>query len=174
MAIDALRSYLQLASGFTDLTKERAKAAAQALVAANPLEGGTSAVTAFGTTVTTSASSLADELLAASKANRQLLIGLIRSEVDRTVRRLGLASSDELDALAARVARIERAGRDVPAATKTSAPKKTAAKKTPAKQTPAKQTAAEMTPVAAPSTAAAPATSTSSTEAAAPTTEGGQ
>ena len=139
MAIDALRSYLQLASGLTDVTKERAKAAAQALISSNPLEGGTSAVTALGSTVTANAGALADDLVAASKANRKLLVGLIRSEVDRAVHRLGLATGDELDALAERVARIEGDAGIASSATRSAATPSVAAK-TPAKKTPAKKT----------------------------------
>jgi hypothetical protein len=144
MAIDALRSYLQLASGLTDVTRERAKAAAQALVSGNPLEGGTSAVTAFGTSVTANAGALADDLVAASKANRKLLIGLIRSEVDRAVHRLGLATGDEVDALSERVARLEGTPSAGSASTAKKAPaaRKSAAKKTPAKKSVAKKSAA--------------------------------
>ena len=144
MAIDALRSYLQLASGLTDVTKERAKAAAQALISSNPLEGGTSAVTALGSTVTANAGALADDLVAASKANRKLLVGLIRSEVDRAVHRLGLATGDELDALAERVARIEGDAGIASSATRSAATPSVAAK-TPAKKTPAKKTAVKKT-----------------------------
>lgn len=186
MAIDALRSYLQLASGLTDVTKERAKAAAQALVSGNPLESGTSAVTALGTTVTANAGALADDLVAASKANRKLLVGLIRSEIDRAVHRLGLATGDEVTALSERVARMEgaasgvnassatkspaseSAARRTPAkktATKTSARKKTAVKKTAVKQT------SEAQPSPAPSTAAIPSSAAPSAEAPPATTE---
>jgi hypothetical protein len=142
MAIDALRSYLQLASGLTEVTKERAKAAAQALISSNPVEGGTSAVTALGSTVTANAGALADDLVAASKANRKLLVGLIRSEVDRAVHRLGLATGDELDALAERVARIEGRPGIGSSATRASATPTVAAKK-PAKKTAAKKAAVQ-------------------------------
>ena len=168
MAIDALRSYLQLASGLTDVTKERAKAAAQALISSNPLEGGTSAVTALGSTVTANAGALADDLVAASKANRKLLVGLIRSEVDRAVHRLGLATGDELDALAERVARIEGDAGIASSATRSAATPsvaaKSPAKKTPAKKTAVKKTAAKKAPAkkAEQKSAAAPSASAAS------------
>ena len=49
----------------------------------------------------------ADELMAQSKTNRDLLIGLIRTEVDKAIGRVGFVREDELAALRARVQKLE-------------------------------------------------------------------
>lgn len=50
---------------------------------------------------------LADELVATSKENRDLLTGMIRSEVDKAVGRMGFVREDELAALRRHVQRLE-------------------------------------------------------------------
>jgi polyhydroxyalkanoate synthesis regulator phasin len=152
MVLDGLRSYVQLASGLTDVTRERARAAARALVAQG--EVGVGAV--LPDTVRVQVSSLTDDLIAASRANRTLLINLLRVEIDRSVGRLGLVSSAELDSATRRAARLEarvadlelqlrqaRSGTAKKASRKTAAAKTAAAKKSTAKQAAAKQAAAK-------------------------------
>ena len=96
------RGYLQLATGLTEVTARRARDIAGSLLSRGPdldtliPEGATSRV-----------QDLADELVATSKANRELLIGLIRTEVDRAVGRLGFVREEELAAVRAHVARLE-------------------------------------------------------------------
>ena len=53
-------------------------------------------------------STLTEDLLAASKANRALLLHLIQAEIERSVARLGLVSAHELDAAARRAKGLER------------------------------------------------------------------
>ncbi len=184
MVLDGLRGYLQLASGLTDVTRERALAAAKAV--ATQGEAGVDAV--VPAPVTTQVSTLTDDLLAASKANRDLLLHLVRAEVERSVARLGLVSAHELEpppggprawrsgspsssrscgkSATARKAANTRAKK---ATTKKSA-KKTTAKKSAAK----KSTAKSPTPArrAAASSADPATTSTSDTSASTTTTEG--
>jgi hypothetical protein len=50
---------------------------------------------------------LAEDLFATARTNRDLLIGLIRTEVERTVNRLGLVGADELNAMARVVERLQ-------------------------------------------------------------------
>jgi hypothetical protein len=50
---------------------------------------------------------LADELVATSKGNRDLLSGMIRTEVDKAVGRMGFVREDELAALRRHVQRLE-------------------------------------------------------------------
>lgn len=159
MLIDALRGYLQLANGLTDVTRQRALAAAKALLdQSGDVVGG-----AVGSPVAKQAQSLAEDLMATSRNNRDLLLGLIHTEVDRAVARVGLVSADELAAMARKVERLERqldaaiafagtaedveraAGAPVAAATKAPA-KKAPAKKAPAKKAPAKKAAARRVP----------------------------
>src|SRR5690349_15202563 len=87
MVIDALQSYAQLASGLTKTTREKAVATAKGLLE----QAGLGEVAAdAGDRV----SKLADELLATSKANRQLLTQFVDAEVQKAVTRLGLAKSE--------------------------------------------------------------------------------
>ena len=50
---------------------------------------------------------LADDLMATSKGNRDLLTGMIRTEVDKAVGRMGFVREDELAALRRHVQRLE-------------------------------------------------------------------
>jgi polyhydroxyalkanoate synthesis regulator phasin len=169
MVLDGLRGYLQLANGLTDVTRERAMLAAKSLVA----QGEASVGAVLPDSVKTQVGSLTEDLIATSKANRALLVGLVGSEVERATARLGLAMKGELEAakrraqrLEQRVADLEQEVRTERAASKPSAepaaatapsagpaPKKAAAKKSSAKtrkiaakKTPAKKAAENTSP----------------------------
>jgi len=148
MVIEGVKAYVQLASGLTDVTRERALAAARTLVAQG--EAGVGAVVPDSMRV--QVASVTDDLIATSRANRKLLVGLVRAEVERTVSRLGLVSAAELnaanrraEALDDRVHELERALRSARSAptTKKSAAKKSAAKKTGSKKSAAKKSTAK-------------------------------
>lgn len=94
---DALKGYLQLASGLTEVTKARATAAARALAAQ-------------GEATASQVGALADELLASSRNNRDAVREIVRGEVERAVRGLGLATAAEVRDLADRLFRLERLG----------------------------------------------------------------
>jgi polyhydroxyalkanoate synthesis regulator phasin len=140
MVKDALRGYVALASGVTEVTAARARSAAHALVE----QGGSTAgqVTA-----------LAEDLIATSRRNREGLILIVRHEVEATLRRLGLGAAGDVDALAQRVRRLEQALRDAergrsarsdePSATGTRPAKKATAKKATAKKATAKKSTAK-------------------------------
>ena len=107
---------------------------------------------------------LAEEILQASKANRELVENLFVTEVERAAGRLGFARAEEVQALrdeiadlrasivalqapaaataAQRSAASTKNAASAPAATKTAA-KKTPAKKVPAKKAPAKKVPAK-------------------------------
>jgi polyhydroxyalkanoate synthesis regulator phasin len=124
---DAIKGYLALATGLTDVTRQRATSAAKALVAQGEATAG-------------QVQSLADDLVAQSKSNREAVVALVRYEVDKALGRVGLVSKDEVDALQARIKSLEaqlRAGKPAKAAP---------AKKAPAKQAPAKKAAAKRAP----------------------------
>jgi polyhydroxyalkanoate synthesis regulator phasin len=126
---DALKSYLTLAGGLTDVTRQRATAAAKALVAQ-------------GEATAEQVQTLAEDLLQQSRANREAVTALVKYEVDRTLGRLGLAANDEVTELTKRVRALEAQVRELSG----KAPAKTApAKKAPAKKT-AKKTAARKAP----------------------------
>jgi polyhydroxyalkanoate synthesis regulator phasin len=102
--LDGLRGYLQLASGVTEVTASKARDAAMSLVNQGlQMTGKTPDVVG-------SVQDIADDLMATSKQNREMLVGMIRTEVDRAVGRMGFVREDELAALRARVDRLEKEG----------------------------------------------------------------
>ena len=166
MVLDGLRGYLQLASGLTDVTRERAMAVAKTLAA----QGEASVGAVLPESLKTQVGSLAKDLIATSKANRALLVGLVGAEVERATSRLGLTFAGELEAAKRRSARLEQKVAELerelreslaasapsgkPAAAKApakkSAAKKSAAKKSAAKKSAAKRSAAKKSDVATP------------------------
>ena len=112
MVLDGLRGYIQIASGLTEVSWQRAVVAAKALMA--PAKAG---LAPFGHVlppdVRDSVTSVAEDLVATSKANRDLLLGLVAAEVERQVGRLGPVSADELRAATARAERLEIRVRDL-------------------------------------------------------------
>lgn len=102
--LEGLRGYLQLASGVTEVTAAKARDAAMSLVNQGmQLTGKTPDVVG-------SVQDIADDLMTTSKQNREMLLGMIRTEVDRAVGRMGFVREDELAALRARVERLEKQG----------------------------------------------------------------
>jgi polyhydroxyalkanoate synthesis regulator phasin len=153
MVLDGLRGYLQLASGLTDVTRERAIAAARALVA----QGEASVGAVVPDSVKAQVSSLTDDLLTTSRANRDLLRHLVRGEVERAVGRVGLVSAQDLASAGRRLDRVERRVTDLEAqvvgrattktgATTVTTTTKAAAKKSAAKKSAAKKSAARAQP----------------------------
>jgi polyhydroxyalkanoate synthesis regulator phasin len=142
MVLDGLRAYIELASGLTEVTRQRATAAARALVAQG--EAGVDSVVPGS--MRAQVGVLAEELLATSKANRDLLASLVRGEVERSVTRLGLVSAAELEAanrraqkLDDRVRQLERELRSARKATKTAAAGTGATKQSPPAAQPTKR-----------------------------------
>ncbi|HUR15602.1 MAG TPA: hypothetical protein VM097_14105 [Mycobacteriales bacterium] len=131
---DAIKGYLALATGLTEVTKQRATGAAKALVAQGEATAG-------------QVQSLADDLVAQSRSNREAVVALVRYEVDKALGRVGLVGKDEVDALKSRIKGLEGQLRssDKPAA-KAPAAKKAPAKKAPAKKAPAKKAPAKKAP----------------------------
>jgi len=130
MVMDALRGYVQLANGLTEVTKQKAQAAAKALLQQTGADQ-----------LTTKVGDLADEIVATSKSNRQLLQAIVANEVEGAVARLGFVRSEEVAALTRRVQLLETELADVqvPAA---AAP---VADEAPAVTAPAKKTARKAT-----------------------------
>lgn len=142
MVKDALRGYLSLAGGLTELTAARARSAARSLVEQGEATAG-------------QVSSLAEDLIATSRRNRESLLLLVRHEVEQAVRRIGVGASSDVESLTTRIRELERTVRELraratrapeAAPAKQPAPaKKTAAKKAPAKKTTAKKAATKKT-----------------------------
>lgn len=92
---DAWRAYLELALGVTEASRKKAEEIARKLVG----KGGATAA---------QLQALADEVRAISAANREALTRLVRSEIERALGALGLATTDEVAELTRRVGELER------------------------------------------------------------------
>lgn len=99
--IDAVRSYLQLASGLAEMSAGKAKEAAAVLISQGAEATRTPEV--FGGQV----SGLAGDLLEQGKTNREVIVGLVKTEVDRAVGRMGFVREEELAAVRRHVQRLE-------------------------------------------------------------------
>ncbi len=99
---DALKTYLALAGGLTEVPRQRALSAARALVAQGGARRGLVA-------------SLAEDLVQQSRSNREAVAALVKFEVDRGLGRVGLAGADEVAELSARVRALEAAVRELSA-----------------------------------------------------------
>lgn len=100
--LSTLRNYLEMATGLTEATAAKAMEVAGSLIAQ-----GMSLGTKQPGDMASSVAQAADDLMAQSKTNRDLLIGLIRTEVDKAIGRVGFVREDELAALRARVEKVE-------------------------------------------------------------------
>ncbi|MET7283292.1 polyhydroxyalkanoate synthesis protein PhaF [Kribbella sp. NPDC005582] len=170
MVMDALRGYVQLANGLTEVSKQKAQAAAKALLQQTGADALTSGLT-------TKVGDLADEIVATSKSNRQLLQAIVTNEVEGAVARLGFVRSEEVAALTRRVEQLEselaEAHEQAAAATERAAAASVAAAKpastqAPAKKAPAKKAAVKKAPAkAAAAKKAAPAKKTAAKKTAA-------
>lgn len=100
MAFESVRSYVQLASGLGEMTKARALEAAQGLLA---LPGADEV-----TRRAVQASTLADQLLEAAKANRDNLVALVQSEVEAALKRADVARIADVEAARTSLAALTR------------------------------------------------------------------
>jgi hypothetical protein len=114
--LDALRGYVQLATGLTEVTVAKAREAASALVSQGldldlgskvPGMPGKDSAKSAATAAASQVQELADDLLETSKQNRELLTGIVRTEVDRAAGRLGFVREEELAAVRRHVSRLE-------------------------------------------------------------------
>ena len=98
MAKSALQNYLELAAGLGDLTRAKAKDAANEILT---LAGQAPSPKKMGKEATR----LAEDLVDQAKANRKMLSNLVRSEVDKAMRKVDLGSmSKDVQAVVATVA----------------------------------------------------------------------
>ena len=148
--LNDLRGYLQLANGLSDVTMAKAKEIAMELVSQGL------ALSTKAPDIKGQVQELTEDLLSTSRNNREMLLGLVTSEVDRAVSRMGFVREDELAAVRRHVQRLEKEIADVKASEKRPAsnssptktatatkptPKKPAVKKSVAKKSVAKKVA---------------------------------
>ena len=117
MVLDDLRNYLQMASGLTEATTSKAKDVVGSLLSQG-LSLSSKAMPA--PEMMGQVQELADDLVTTSRNNREMLVGMIRSEVDRAVGRMGFVREDELAALRRHVQRLEKQINDLEAASRPS------------------------------------------------------
>ncbi len=98
--IDALRSYFQLAEGMAESAVARARDAATTLVA----QGLETRAEDLGSQVTV----IAEDLIEQGRTNREVMLGIVRTEVDRAVGRMGFVREEELAAVRKHVQRLEQ------------------------------------------------------------------
>jgi len=97
MAVEAVQNYAHAVFGLTKVTRTKATEAAKSLLG----QAGLNDVAAHtGERVT----KLAEELLTASRANRNVLEKVVRAEVDKAASRLGFVRMQDLEELRAEVA----------------------------------------------------------------------
>lgn len=98
MLWDAIRGYMQLATGVTEATTDRAKEVAQGLLSAVGLP----ASNELGSQV----SGMAEEVLNAARTQRDSLVALVRTEVTTVVESSGLAKRADVDTLTSRLSQV--------------------------------------------------------------------
>lgn len=99
---DVLRGYLDMANGLLEATTGKVKEGAASL-----MQQGIEASTRGPEIVSTQVQAVAEDLLEQSRTNRELMVGLIRTEVERTVGRMGFVHEEELAAVRRHVQRLE-------------------------------------------------------------------
>lgn len=107
---DALRSYLQIATGLTEMTVHRVTETARNLVEKSGVDLEQvlpSQVAQQAQAVPQYVQQVADELFATGKANRDLLVGVVRGEVDKAMGRLR-PWGDDVKAVRQDLERVER------------------------------------------------------------------
>jgi polyhydroxyalkanoate synthesis regulator phasin len=96
---DAFQAYINMVTGVTKTTQARAAATARAVLKQAGLED---AATEASERVT----KLAEEIMNASRTNRELLQHFVTTEVDKAAARLGFARAEEVEALREEIASL--------------------------------------------------------------------
>jgi polyhydroxyalkanoate synthesis regulator phasin len=94
---EAFQAYINMVTGVTKSTQAKAAATARALLKQAGLED-------VATETSERVTKLAEEIMNASRTNRELLQHFVTSEVDKAAARLGFARADEVQALRDEVA----------------------------------------------------------------------
>ena len=96
---DAFQSYINMVTGVTKTTQEKASATARALLKQAGLED-------VAAEASERAAKLAEEIMNASRTNRELMQHYVTAEVDKAAARLGFARADEVASLRDEVASL--------------------------------------------------------------------
>jgi polyhydroxyalkanoate synthesis regulator phasin len=131
---EPFQTYINMVTGVTKSTQAKAVATARAMMKQAGLED-------VATETSERVTKLAEEIMNASRANRELLQHFVNAEVDKAAARLGFARADEVEVLRDEIAQLRA---QVDEATGRMA-KAESAKRAATKRAPAKKTAATMT-----------------------------
>lgn len=99
MVVEAVQTYVNLVSGLTRATRQKAWSAAHGLLAQAGLGG-------VADDAEKRVAKLTEEILGASRANRELLENLVATEVGKAAGRLGFVRSDDLDEVREEIAEL--------------------------------------------------------------------
>jgi hypothetical protein len=132
---EAFQTYINMVTGVTKSTQAKASATARALLKQAGLED-------VATEASERVTKLTEEIINASRTNRELWQHFVAAEVDKAATRLGFARAAEVEALRDEIAGLRAQLKEAAARTAKSAP----AEKASMKGTPAKKAAATMTP----------------------------
>lgn len=139
---EPFQTYINMVTGVTKSTQAKAVATARAMMKQAGLED-------VATETSERVTKLAEEIMNASRANRELLQHFVNAEVDKAAARLGFARADEVEVLRDEIAQLraqvdEATGRMA----KAESAKRAATKRAPAKKTAATMTATKKTTAA--------------------------
>ena len=132
---EAFQTYINMVTGVTRSTQAKAAATARALLKQAGLED-------VATEASGRVTKLAEEIMNASRTNRELWQHFVAAEVDKAAARLGFARADEVQELRDEIAGMRAQLKDATARTAKSAQ----AGRASTKRAPAKKAAATMTP----------------------------
>ena len=115
MANDALNRYIEAAAGITQLTRTRAQQIVKQLMQQTEIVSGP-------------ATELVDDLVDRSRQNREAIAAIVRTETNRAIKAMGLATRSEVDRLQRQVTELRRAASSsTGASSRSSAAKKSSA-----------------------------------------------
>jgi len=131
---DAFQAYINMVTGVTKTTQAKAAATARAMVKQAGLED-------VATEASERVTKLAEEIMNASRTNRELLQHFVTTEVDKAAARRGCARAEEVEALREEIASLRTQLNEATMRAGKAAATKKAAKKAPARKTAATMTA---------------------------------
>ena len=138
---DPFQTYINMVTGVTKSTQAKAVATARTMMKQAGLED-------VATETSERVTKLAEEIMNASRANRELLQHFVNSEVDKAAARLGFARADEVEALRDEIAQLRAQVEEATARMAKAESARTATKRAPAKKTAATMTASKRTAAA--------------------------
>lgn len=127
---EAVQKYVEAAAGVTQLTRKRAESVVKQLVKQ-------------GEAAADQAGELVDDLVERSRSNREAVSNLVRSETQRAIKAMGLASQEQVDRLQKEVTDLKKQVTETKKQAQKAAGTKSTGKKSTAKKSAAKKSTAK-------------------------------